>query len=232
VIAVPLLPYIANFDDLDPLEAEPAVNLERVRPGSALPGTADLVILPGSKATIADLGALRQHGFDVDIAAHLRRGGMVLGLCGGYQMLGRSIADPHGTEGESATVEGLGLLDVATVLQVEKSLRLIGGRTADGVAFRGYEMHTGITRGPDCVRPFAKLADGSVDGAVSANGQVMGTYVHGLFADDGQRSALLSRLGAGPAAIDYETRVEMALDRLAAHLAAHIDLDRLLMLAR
>jgi adenosylcobyric acid synthase len=232
VIAVPILPYIANFDDLDPLEAEPAVDLERVRPGSALPGTADLVILPGSKATIADLAALRQHGFDIDIAAHLRRGGMVLGLCGGYQMLGRRVADPDGTEGASATVEGLGLLDVATVLQGEKSLRLISGRTADGVAFRGYEMHTGITRGPDCVRPFAALADGSVDGAVSADGQVMGTYVHGLFADDGQRSALLSRLGAGPAVIDYETRVERALDRLAAHLAAHVDLDRLLMLAR
>jgi adenosylcobyric acid synthase len=232
VIAVPILPYIANFDDLDPLEAEPAVDLERVRPGSALPGTADLVILPGSKATIADLGALRQHGFDIDIAAHLRRGGMVLGLCGGYQMLGRSIADPDGTEGASATVAGLGLLDVATLLRGEKSLRLISGHTADGVVFRGYEMHTGITRGPDCARPFAKLADGSTDGAVSANGQVMGTYVHGLFADDGQRSALLSRLGAGSAAIDYETRLETALDRLAAHIAAHVDLDRLLALAR
>jgi adenosylcobyric acid synthase len=232
VIAVPILPYIANFDDLDPLEAEPAVDLERVRPGSALPGTADLVILPGSKATIADLGALRQHGFDIDIAAHLRRGGMVLGLCGGYQMLGRSIADPDGTEGASASVAGLGLLDVATLLRGEKSLRLISGHTADGVVFRGYEMHTGITRGPDCARPFAKLADGSTEGAVSANGQVMGTYVHGLFADDGQRSALLSRLGAGSAAIDYETRLETALDRLAAHIAAHVDLDRLLALAR
>src|SRR5215468_1589714 len=133
-IAVPILPYIANFDDLDPLEAEPAVDLERVRPGSALPGTADLVILPGSKATIADLAALRQHGFDIDIAAHLRRGGMVLGLCGGYQTLGRAIADPDGIEGASATVEGLGLLDVATVLCGEKSLRLVGGHTADGVA--------------------------------------------------------------------------------------------------
>jgi len=231
-IAVPILPYIANFDDLDPLEAEPAVDLERVRPGSALPGTADLVILAGSKATIADLGALRQHGFDIDIAAHVRRGGMVLGLCGGYQMLGRRVADPDGTEGAPATVDGLGLLDVATVLCGEKSLRLVGGHTADGVAFRGYEMHTGITRGPDCARPFAQLSDGSLDGAISANGQVIGTYVHGLFADEGQRSALLSRLRAGPAVIDYETRLETALDRLAAHIAAHVDLDRLLRLAR
>jgi adenosylcobyric acid synthase len=231
-IAVPILPYIANFDDLDPLEAEPAVDLQRVRSGSALPGTADLVILAGSKATIADLGALRQHGFDIDIAAHVRRGGRVLGLCGGYQMLGHRVADPDGTEGTPATVDGLGLLDVATVLCGEKSLRLVGGRTADGVGFRGYEMHTGITRGPDCARPFAQLSDGSLDGAISANGQVIGTYVHGLFADEGQRSALLSRLRAGPAVIDYEARLEAALDRLAAHIAAHVDLDRLLTLAR
>ena len=232
VIAVPILPYIANFDDLDPLEAEPAVHLERVRPGSALPGTADLVILPGSKATIADLQTLRQYGFDIDIAAHLRRGGMLLGLCGGYQMLGRSIADPDGTEGACATVAGLGLLDVETVLRGEKSLRLISGHTAAGVAFRGYEMHTGVTRGPDCARPFATLADGAADGAMSANGQVIGTYVHGLFADESQRSALLSRWGAPRAVIDYEARLEAALDRLAAHLAAHVDLDRLLTLPR
>jgi adenosylcobyric acid synthase len=232
VIAVPILPYIANFDDLDPLEAEPAVRLERVRPGSALPGTADLIILAGSKATIADLQALRHNGFDIDIAAHLRRGGMLLGLCGGYQMLGRSIADPDGTEGARATVAGLGLLDVETVLCGEKWLRLINGRTAAGVAFRGYEMHTGVTRGPDCARPFATLADGAVDGAMSANGQVIGTYVHGLFADQSQRGALLSRLGAARAVIDYEARLEAALDRLAAHLAAHVDLDRLLTLAR
>jgi adenosylcobyric acid synthase len=157
---------------------------------------------------------------------------MLLGLCGGYQMLGRSVADPDGTEGACATVAGLGLLDVETVLHGDKSLRLISGRTAEGAAFRGYEMHTGITRGPDCARPFARLADGSADGAMSADGRVIGTYVHGLFADESQRSALLSRLGAGPAVIDYEARLETTLDRLAAHIAAHVDLDRLLTLAR
>jgi len=232
VIAVPILPYIANFDDLDPLEAEPAVDLRRVGPGSALPGTADLVILAGSKATIADLGALRQHGFDIDIAAHVRRGGMVVGLCGGYQMLGRSIADPDGTEGIPATVAGLGLLEVATVLRGDKSLRLVSGRTADGVGLRGYELHAGLTSGQDCARPFATLSDGSTDGAMSADGRVIGTYVHGLFADDRQRSALLARLGGGPAAIRYEVRVEAALDRLADHIADSVDLDRLLRLAR
>jgi len=144
-IAVPILPHIANFDDLDPLDAEPAVELMRVRPGMALPGDADLILLPGSKATVADLAALRAAGFDIDIAAHRRRGGRVLGLCGGYQMLGRRIADPDGIEGPPATVEGLGLLDVATTLSDDKRLEPASGTTSDGVAFSGYEMHIGVT---------------------------------------------------------------------------------------
>ena len=171
-IAVPILPHIANFDDLDPLDAEPAVDLVRVRPGAALPGDADLVILPGSKATIADLDALRAAGFDIDIAAHRRRGGMVLGLCGGYQMLGRTIADPNGIEGPPGKVDGLGLIDVETTLSAEKRLEPIDGSTADGVSFSGYEMHMGVTEGPDRARPFARLADGSPEGAVSADGRV------------------------------------------------------------
>ena len=121
-IAVPILPHIANFDDLDPLDAEPAVDLVRVKPGTAIPGDADLIILPGAKATVADLAALRAAGFDIDIAAHVRRGGLVLGLCGGYQMLGRTVADPDGIEGPPGKVEGLGLLDVDTVLSADKSL--------------------------------------------------------------------------------------------------------------
>jgi adenosylcobyric acid synthase len=180
-IAVPILPHIANFDDLDPLDAEPAVDLVRVRPGTALPGDADLVLLPGSKATIADLAALRAAGFDIDIAAHLRRGGKVLGLCGGYQMLGRTIADPNGIEGAAGSVEGLGLIDVETTLSDEKRLEPVSGLTSDGVPFSGYEMHMGVTEGADRARPFARLADGSPEGAISADGQVIGTYVHGLF---------------------------------------------------
>ncbi|TCH98168.1 cobyric acid synthase [Roseococcus sp. SYP-B2431] len=231
-IAVPVLPRIANFDDLDPLIAEPAVEVVRVRPGSALPGDADLVILPGSKATIADLGALRAAGFDVDIAAHLRRGGAVLGLCGGYQMLGREIADPEGMEGPPGSVPGLGLLDVATVLSGDKRLEPASGATADGAGFAGYEMHIGRTEGPDRARPFAHLANGGAEGAVSADGRVLGTYVHGLFDADSQRAAWLARFAAGAPAIGYETRIEAALDALAAHVAAHLDLDRLLSLAR
>jgi adenosylcobyric acid synthase len=231
-IAVPILPHIANFDDLDPLEAEPAVDLIRLRPGMALPGDVDLVILPGSKATIADLAALRAAGFDIDIAAHRRRGGLVLGLCGGYQMLGRTVADPHGIEGPPGQVDGLDLLDVETVLSADKRLEPIRGTTDGGVPFEGYEMHMGVTAGAACARPFARLDSGAHEGAVSADGRVFGTYVHALFADDRQRAAWLARLSAGTAGVRYDDLIEQTLDRLAAHLAAHLDLDRLISLAR
>jgi adenosylcobyric acid synthase len=230
-IATPALPHIANFDDLDPLDVEPAIDLIRVKPGVALPGNADLVILPGSKATIADLAALRASGWHIDIAAHQRRGGIVLGLCGGYQMLGRTIHDPNGIEGPVGSIEGLGLLDVETVLSDEKRLQEVHGRTNDGVPFSGYEMHMGITRGCDCGRPFASRADGSPEGAVSADGRVMGTYIHGLFVDDRQRAAWLARLNAGPSAVAYETLIDETLDRLATHVAGYVNLDRLLSLA-
>jgi len=231
-IVVPILPHIANFDDLDPLEAEPQIEVVRVRPGAVLPGDADLIILPGSKATVADLGALRAAGFDIDIAAHRRRGGMILGLCGGYQMLGRSIADPGGIEGPPATVAGLGLLEVTTTLSEEKRLEAVSGSTRDGTPFTGYEMHMGVTEGPDLARPFARFADGAPEGAVSADGRVIGTYVHGLFADDRQRAAWLHRFAAGAPTIAYDDLIERVLDDLAAHLATHLDLDRLLSLAR
>jgi len=231
-IAVPILPHIANFDDLDPLDAEPAVDLIRVRPGAALPGDADLILLPGSKAPIADLTQLRAVGFDIDIAAHRRRGGTVLGLCGGYQMLGRTIADPDGIEGPPATIEGLGLINVETTLSGDKRLESVHGTTADGVSFSGYEMHMGMTEGPDRARPFARLDDGSPEGAVSADGGVVGTYIHGLFGDDRQRGAWLARFAAGTTNIAYDASVDRTLDALAAHLAAHLDLDRVLKLAR
>ena len=231
-VAVLILPQIANFDDLDPLEAESNIDLIRIHPGSALPGDIDLVILPGSKTTIAALAALRESGFDIDIAAHVRRGGTVLGLCGGYQMLGRTVADPDGIEGPAGSVPGLGLLDVETMLTADKTLTNAKGTTTDGISFSGYEMHMGITKGADCARPFAHLADGTPEGAVSANGRVVGTYIHGLFADDRQRAAWLSRLGAGPTTVAYDELVEATLDRLAKHLTTFIDLDRLLSLAR
>jgi adenosylcobyric acid synthase len=231
-IAVPILPHIANFDDLDPLEAEPAVDLVRVRPGDALPGNADLVILLGAKATIADLAALQNAGFHTDIAAHVRRGGRILGLCGGYQMLGRTIRDPLGLEGSAGAADGLGLLDVETILTGDKRLERVQGLTSDGIPVSGYEMHMGLTEGPDRARPFARLSNGSAEGAVSPNGRVVGTYIHGLFADDRQRSAWLLRFAAGGAAISYDRLIDETLDRLAAHLEAHIAIDRLLSLSR
>ena len=230
-IAVPILPHVANFDDLDPLAAEPDVELLRLRPGTALPGDADLVLLLGSKSTLADLRALRAAGFDTDVLAHHRRGGAILGLCGGYQMLGRAIADPTGVEGPPGTAPGLGLLEVETVLAAEKRLEEVAGRTPDGLRFRGYEMHMGATTGPGRDRPFGHLDGGRPEGARSADGRVAGTYVHGLFAEDGQRAAWLARLGGASSGESYEAGVEEALDALAAHLEAHLDLDALLRLA-
>ena len=231
-IAVPLLPHIANFDDLDPLAAEPDVDLVMVERGTPMP-VCDLIVLPGSKATIADLAALRAEGWHVDIAAHVRRGGRVIGLCGGYQMLGRTLSDPEGVEGPPGTVPGLGLLDMDTRISGAKQLAQISGATvADGVKLSGYEMHMGVTTGPGTATPLLRFGDGRVDGAVSADGRVCGTYVHGLFGDDRQRAAWIARLGGTPAGFSYAAQVEETLDALAAHLEAHMDIDRLLTLAR
>jgi adenosylcobyric acid synthase len=202
-----------------------------VPPGRALPGDADVVILPGTKSTIADLAFLRAQGWDVDLRAHVRRGGRVLGLCGGFQMLGRTIADPHGLDGARATVDGLGLLDVATVMTAEKSTRLVTGRhVASGVRVRGYEIHLGRTSGLDCARPVLEI-EGRADGARSASGRVEGTYVHGLFAGDDFRRAWLAGFGLA-ARVAYDDAIERALDALADHLEAHLDVDRILTIAR
>jgi adenosylcobyric acid synthase len=182
VIAVPVTPRIANFDDLDPLREEPGVEVRLVEPGEPLPAEAALVLLPGSKTTIDDLLFIREQGWDIDLKAHVRRGGRVLGLCGGYQMLGRRIEDPHGIEGEAGrSVEGLGLLDVTTTLTPVKRLEAVTGVTLpDGAPLTGYEMHIGETSGPGAERAFARLHDGRRDGAVSGDGRVAGTYVHGF----------------------------------------------------
>jgi adenosylcobyric acid synthase len=232
-IVVPVLPHIANFDDLDPLRLEPGVEIILLRNGAPLPVDTDLVILPGSKATIADLTALRAFGWDADIIAYHRRGGRVLGLCGGYQMLGRSIADPNGIEGPPGSAEGLGLIEVTTELAGDKSLVAVNGRTvADDVAVAGYEMHIGRTIGAGTQRPLLRLDDGRLDGAVSADGRVAGTYLHGFFAGDAQRAAWLARLGMPAGSLAYDALVDQTLDALAAHLEAHLDVEQLLSLAR
>ena len=231
LVACPILPRIANFDDLDPLKLEPEVELAMIPPGTPIPAGAAAIVLPGSKATIADMAFMREQGWDIDILAHHRRGGAVLGICGGFQMLGRRIADPRGIEGEPGEIAGLGLLDMTTELGPEKALRVARGQ-ALGEELAGYEMHMGVTTGPACAAPFALLEGGRRDGAITADGLVMGTYCHGIFSSTGLRRQLLSRIGAGSSGVDYAGSVDTALDELAGALERHLDIDALLALAR
>ncbi len=225
------LSRIANFDDLDPLRLEPAVSLSMIGAGQAIPGDAALVILPGSKSTRGDLAFLRAQGWDIDLAAHVRRGGHVLGICGGYQMLGRSIADPDGIEGAPGETAGLGLLDVDTVMTADKRLtRTRAEHALSGAPMEGYEIHIGRTDGPDRCRPFARIA-GEGEGAVSADGRIAGSYLHGMFTGDAFRAAYLAGLGALSVA-RYGAEVDRTLDALADHIEAHLDVDGLLALAR
>ena len=235
-IAVPNLPRTANFDDLDPLVAEPDVALTLVPSGQPLPGDFDLIIVPGSKSTLADLTELRRHGWDIDILAAARRGVRVLGICGGYQMLGRNIADPQGLEGPAGKAEGLGLLDVETIIGGDKSLAPVTGRAANGdIEISGYEMHMGQTAGPDTVRPLLTLECGDhtrPDGATSSDGNVTGTYVHGLFASDPFRRYFLATLRRGRRSeLSHDGLIEQTLDGLAEHLENCLDLDALLVAA-
>lgn len=226
------LSRIANFDDLDPLKLEPEVDLVMIRPGEAIPGDATLVIIPGSKSTRGDLAFLRAQGWDIDLFAHHRRGGHVLGLCGGYQMLGRSVADPDGIEGPAGDTPGLGLLDVTTLMTAQKSLtRVDAVHAASGESMSAYEIHIGQTEGLDRARPFA-FVDGAPEGAVAGDGRVHGTYLHGLFTADGFRSAYLDRLGIAGSDQSYSARVDQTLDALADHVEAHLDVEGLLALAR
>jgi adenosylcobyric acid synthase len=224
-VAVPMLPRIANFDDLDPLVAEEQVELVFVKPGEPLPADAGLVVLPGSKSTIGDLKALRANGWDRDLQAHRRRGGRVIGICGGYQMLGTRITDPLGLEGEEREIAGLGLLDVETEMAPEKTVRNSSARSLEyDAALSGYEIHLGVTRGADCARPSVAI-DNRADGAVSADGRVIGTYLHGLFGSDAYRRALLASFGVEGGAQSYRQTVDEALDQVAAELEAVLDKD-------
>lgn len=231
-IVVPHMPMIANFDDLDPLFNTPDVDVLFVEPGQALP-VCDLIILPGSKSTCSDLDFLRQQGWDVDIKTHVRRGGRVLGICGGYQMLGHTISDPEGIEGVVGHSPGLGLLDVTTELTHGKRLLAVKGRLEpEHVAVHGYEMHMGRTTGNDQARPFAVIHQ-QPEGACSPDGQIWGTYLHGIMASGAIRQALLARLGMqAPRYQNHENVVETALNTWADHLEHHIDIPALLQLAR
>jgi adenosylcobyric acid synthase len=227
-ICVLRLPRIANFDDIDPLRLEPGVTVEFISAGQVLPGDCALVIIPGSKSTITDLAALRSNGWDVDIAAHIRRGGKVLGLCGGYQMLGRLIHDPDGMEGSTKSVAGLGLLDVETTMSADKTVTpTTATHTVSGSSISAYEIHLGQTTGPDCATPFAVTAKGN-EGALKGN--VMGTYLHGCFSSDAFRAAFINSLGASASDLAYEELMEKTLDELAEHLEKHLDVEAILSL--
>jgi adenosylcobyric acid synthase len=227
-ICVLRLPRIANFDDIDPLRLEAGVTVQFLSAGEVLPADCKLVIIPGSKSTIADLAALRSYGWDVDIAAHVRRGGTVLGLCGGYQMLGRIIHDPDGLEGGTTAVAGLGLLDVETTMAAKKIVTPTNAvHVASSETLFAYEIHLGTTVGPDCATPFAIIPKGN-EGAVK--GHVMGTYLHGCFTADGFRAAFLKSLGAATSSLAYEDLIESTLDELAQHLEQHLDVDAILSL--
>jgi adenosylcobyric acid synthase len=248
-IAVPRLSRIANFDEFDPLREEPEVELVYVPPGRPLPLDAALIVIPGTKSTIADMEFMRAQGWDIDILAHVRQGGRVLGICGGYQMLGNRISDPDGVEGLPRTVAGLGLLDVQTVMKGDKTLREVSGvftgaaggpDVADGIGgargpgaadgavpFAGYEMHVGATTGSGAARPFLRFSDGTADGAISADGRVAGCYVHGLFGLTAARAALVSSIGAAASNHDHSGRVDAALDEIAGVLERCLDIDAL-----
>jgi adenosylcobyric acid synthase len=249
-IAVPQLSRIANFDDFDPLREEPDIELVFVPPGRPLPRDAALIVIPGTKSTIADMEFMRSQGWDVDVLAHVRHGGHVLG----YQMLGRSISDPEGIEGPPRTVPGLGLLDVETVMTGDKTLREVSGtlgrvappggaHVADrgvagfgssthvGPAFAGYEMHVGSTTGAGASRPFLQFSDGSTDGAISADGHITGCYVHGLFGVTAARAALVSSIGVVSSQDDHGVRVDAALDEIAGELERCLDIQALAAIA-
>jgi adenosylcobyric acid synthase len=225
------LSRIANFDDLDPLTAEPSVRMTMVQAGEAIP-PCDLVIIPGSKSTRGDLQYLRAQGWDIDLNAHVRRGGRILGICGGYQMLGQVISDPHGSEGTVGDTAGLGFLQVETLMSANKRLTKVRAKHIEtGLDIDGYEIHIGITSGADCDRPFAQI-DGAIEGARSSDGLIVGSYLHGMFSDDAFRTAFLAKLGAPASGLRHGALVEKTLDQLAAHLEKHCDVDAIFAAAR
>lgn len=230
-IAVPMLSRIANFDDFDPLKADPRIDFSFVAPGNVIPADLDWIILPGTKATITDMAFLKSQGWDIDIRAHFRQGKPVLGICGGYQMLGRKIHDPAGIEGSPGSCDGLGLLDVETELTATKTLREVTGYLQpDGTPVTGYEIHVGRTDGPDSSRPIV-LIGGSPHGAISPDALIQGLYLHGAFNLPAAREKLLGLSPDETAASDHTSQVDAALDRIAGILEHHLDLDHLYQLA-
>ncbi|HSH26814.1 MAG TPA: cobyric acid synthase CobQ, partial [Wenzhouxiangella sp.] len=226
-VVVPVLPRISNHTDFDPLRLHPQVELLFVGPGeTVLP--ADLIVLPGSKSVRADLAWLHAHGWETAIHRHLRYGGKLIGICGGFQMLGKRIHDPYGLEGETGSSDGLGMFDLETTLARDKQLRNVRGTLALAHApITGYEIHAGATTGPALAHPAVHL-EHRCDGALSEDGQILGTYLHGLFESPSACAALLAWSGLNDAqTIDYHAQREASIERLADAVAAHLDTARL-----
>ena len=232
-IAVPVLPRIANFDDLDALRSDPSISVEMITKGKTIPTDTDLIIIPGSKSTIGDFEAMKAEGWDIDIKAHARRGGRVLGLCGGYQMLGKTIHDPDGVESPKGSVcEGLGLLDIDTYMVGEKrTVQVEGKHIGSDIPMHGYEIHMGRSDGADRSRPMFEI-EGKEEGARSPNGRIMGSYIHGLFNQDTFRRHFLETLGHVASAHSYDAMVEATLDELADHVGTHLNTEGLLEVAK
>ncbi|MEE9398420.1 MAG: cobyric acid synthase [Methylococcales bacterium] len=223
-IIVPALPRLSNDTDFDPLKMHPQINLHYTHAGEKIPD-ADLIILPGSKSVHTDLDWLRKYNWVDAINKHLRYGGRVLGICGGYQMLGEIIHDPQGLEGEAGSCVGLGLLDVQTTLETGKLLRNVSGTVlADGSEISGYEIHTGITVGPGLQHAFVQLDTGK-EGAISADKKIIGTYLHGLFESSDACRSLLMWAGLEECHhVDYKQRREVDINRLADAVEQHLDM--------
>ena len=223
-VVVPILPRISNHTDFDPLRLHPQVNLQFIGPGQAIPA-ADLIILPGSKSVRSDMAYLTANGWDSAIARHLRYGGKLLGICGGLQMLGEQLHDPLGLEGAPGSSAGLGLLEMSSVLEEHKQLRNVAGRLLlEGVQISGYEIHAGVTTGAALENPAVQLEDGRFDGALSADGQIFGTYLHGLFETPEACSALLRWAGLQDVQqVDYHALRERDIERLADLVENHLD---------
>jgi adenosylcobyric acid synthase len=227
-VVVPVTPRISNHTDFDPLRLHAQVDFQFVGPGDAIPA-ADLIVLPGSKSVRADLAFLRAQGWDKAIAKHLRYGGKLIGICGGFQMLGRLIGDPQGLEGPPGSCEGLGLLDMQTTLMAHKQLRNTTGTLAgSAVAVQGYEIHAGLSEGNALDRPALHLDHGA-DGARSDDDLVFGTYLHGLFDSTAACDALLAWAGlVAPRSPDIKTLREASIDRLADAVTHHLDTSKIL----
>jgi len=229
-VVVPVLPRISNHTDFDPLVLHPQVDLRFIGRDDAIP-PADLIVLPGSKSVRSDLAWLRERGWEAVLQRHVRYGGKLIGICGGFQMLGTQVHDPLGLEGDPGTTPGLGFLAMETSLEPEKQLRNVRGRLAIGDAeVKGYEIHAGITRGPALARP-AVLLDSHCDGVLSHDGQIFGTYVHGLFDLDPACTALLHWAGLRrQRQTDFRATREAAIDRVADAVQEHLDTEWLLRL--